>query len=205
MRILVADDHAVVRAGVRGLLAERPEWEVCGEAATGREAVAKAVQFRPDLVIMDMSMPDGDGLEATRQVREQVPECEVLVLSVYESEKFVRDVVAAGAKGYLSKTDTGQNLIQAVEAVGRHEPFFSSRIAYLLTQPPQIPAEELTPREREIVRLVAAGRTSNEIAKILRISKMTVETHRSRVMQKAELGSVAELVRYAIREKLLEP
>ena len=143
-------------------------------------------------------------LEATRQIRARLPDCEVVILSVHESDQLVREVIAAGARGYVLKTDAGKNLVQAVEAVSRHEPFFSARVAYRLTAEPAAGNQPLTRREREIVRLVAGSKTSKEIAAALGISTLTVETHRARVMKKLDLHSVADLVRYAIREKLAE-
>jgi DNA-binding NarL/FixJ family response regulator len=205
LRILIADDHEVVRAGVRGLLANRPGWQVCAEAGSGREAVAQAEQHRPDLVIMDVSMPDGNGLEATKQIRERVPGCEVLVLSIHESNQLIREIVAAGARGYVLKTDAGRELMQAVETVSQHQPYFTSRASAALLPKPAAEKAALTPREREIVALVALGKMSKEIAAELGISPLTVETHRNNAMHKLNLHSVADLVRYAVREGLIVP
>lgn len=205
LRILVADDHAVVRAGVRSLLAERSEWQICDEACTGRETVQKADQLNPDVVIMDFTMPDGDGLDATRQIRAKHPECEVLVLSVHHSAQLVREVIDAGARGYVLKTDAGRDLLTAVETVSHHEPFFTPSVNYILSQHLDRGKTSLTPREREIVSLVASGKTSKEIASDLNISVLTVETHRAHILKKLDLRSASDLTRYAIREKLVDP
>ncbi len=205
LRILVADDHDIVRAGLRALLTEQPSWQLCGEAATGREAVAQAEQLQPDVAILDLTMADGDGLEATRQIRQRVPQCEVLILSVHESSQVAREIVAAGARGYVVKNDAGQELVQAIEAVSKHQPYFSPRVGYLLSREPETNAPTLTGREREIASLIAAGHSTKQIATRLGISPLTVETHRSNLMHKLGTRSVADLVRYAIREKLIEP
>jgi len=214
IRILLADDHEVVRRGLIALLATRPDWQVCGEAQNGREAVALAVKLKPSLAILDLSMPELNGLEATRQIRKEVPETEVLVFSMYESEEFVRDLLAAGARGYVLKSDVAAQLLTAVETVARHKPFFTSEVAERVLEgflklgelsPGDSGAGILTPREREIVQLLAEARSNKEISTILAISVKTVETHRASIMRKLGISSIVDLVHYAIRNNLVSP
>jgi DNA-binding NarL/FixJ family response regulator len=215
IRILLADDHEVVRRGLSALLATRPDWQVCAEAQNGREAVALAVRHRPNLAILDLSMPELNGLEATRQIRKEVPETEVLVFSMYESEQFVRDLLAAGARGYVLKSDVAAQLLTAVETVARHKPFFTSEVAervlegFLklgeLSSDDGSSAGILTPREREIVQLLAEARSNKEVSTILGISVKTVETHRASIMRKLGISSIVDLVHYAIRNNLVTP
>jgi DNA-binding NarL/FixJ family response regulator len=214
LRILVVDDHAVVRRGVRALLEGHPGWEVCGEAGTGREAVEKAGRLKPDIVVLDLSLPELNGLEATRQILRESPRTEVLVLTMHHSEELAQQVLQAGARGYILKSDAGESLIAAVETLVRREPFLTPRLAELVLeryvrgpggQEGELAAGVLlTPREREVVLLVAEGRSSKMIASALGISVKTVETHRTNVMRKLRLRSVSELVRYAIRNGLVE-
>jgi DNA-binding NarL/FixJ family response regulator len=215
IRILLADDHDVVRRGLSALLASRPEWQVVGEASNGREAVSLAVKLRPNVAILDLSMPELNGLEATRQIRKEVPETEVLVFSMYESEQFVRDLLAAGARGYVLKSDVATQLLTAIETVGRRKPFFTSDVAervlegYLklgeLSGADGSPGGILTPREREIVQLLAEARSNKEVSTILGISVKTVETHRASIMRKLGISSIVDLVHYAIRNNLVSP
>jgi DNA-binding NarL/FixJ family response regulator len=214
IRILLADDHEVVRRGLIALLATRPDWQVCGEAQNGREAVALAVKLKPNLAILDLSMPELNGVEATRQIRKEVPETEVLVFSMYESEEFVRDLLAAGARGYVLKSDVAAQLLTAVETVARHKPFFTSEVAERVLEgflrlgelsPSDSDAGILTPREREIVQLLAEARSNKEISTILAISVKTVETHRASIMRKLGISSIVDLVHYAIRNNLVSP
>ena len=214
IRILLADDHEVVRRGLIALLATRPDWQVCGEAQNGREAVALAVKLKPNLAILDLSMPELNGVEATRQIRKEVPETEVLVFSMYESEEFVRDLLAAGARGYVLKSDVAAQLLTAVETVARHKPFFTSEVAERVLEgflrlgelsPSDGDAGILTPREREIVQLLAEARSNKEISTILAISVKTVETHRASIMRKLGISSIVDLVHYAIRNHLVSP
>jgi DNA-binding NarL/FixJ family response regulator len=214
VRILVADDHSIVRRGVRALLETHPGWKVCGEAATGAEAVRQAKKLRPDVAVVDITMPDLNGFEATRQIRAAVPQTEVLVLTVHESEQALREVLDAGALGYVSKSDLDLNLSTAIESILRHKPFLSSRVSemmlerYLKGDVPPKPAATgsapLTPRQREIVRLLAEGKTNKEVALALGISVKTAETHRNNIMRKLQLRSFSHLVRYAVRYKLVE-
>jgi len=212
---LLVDDHQVVRRGVAGLLRDaRPEWEVCGEASTGREAVAAAANLRPDIVVMDISMPEMNGLEATRAILKDNPGTEVLILSMHESEQLVHDVLSAGARGYILKRDAGNDLIAAMEAIRQHKLFFTSGVSevvlsgYLGRGAAEVradgPSSRLSPRELEIVQLVAEGKSNKEVANILDIAVKTVESHRANIMEKLGLHSVTELVRYAIRNNIVE-
>jgi len=214
-RILIADDHEVVRRGMRVLLESQPGWEVVGEAANGRQAVEMAMALRPDVVVLDITMPELNGLEATRQMREAVPQTQVLVLTVHESEQVAREVLDAGARGYVLKSDAGRDLIAAVDALRQHKPFFTSSVATMVLEgylrgperaaPGEAPPRRLTPREREVVQLIAEGKTNKEVAETLGISVKTAEAHRTNVMRKLDLHSVSELVRYAVRNKMVEP
>jgi len=216
LRILIADDHEVVRRGVRVLLEAQPGWAVCGEAANGREAVAAAEREQPDVAVLDIGMPELNGLDATRQIRHAAPHCEVLILTLHESEQVVREVLNAGARGYVLKSDAGRDLIGAVDTVSRHKPFFTTAVADLVVQrygqrdpvtadAPRTVRGRLTPRQREIVQLLAEGKSNKEVAGHLGISVKTAETHRNNIMRALSFHSMSELVRYAIREKLAEP
>ena len=213
VRILVADDHEVVRRGVCALLEGHAGFEVCEEAVDGREAVEEAKRSLPDVVILDIGMPGLNGFDAARQIRNVSPDSEVLILTMHESEQVIREVLAAGARGYVLKSDAGRDLITAVEALSRHKTFFTSRVAEMVLQkyldgnPEQVKSEatSLTPREREVVQLVAEGRTNKEVATTLNISVKTAETHRTNIMRKLDCHSLSELVRYAIRNKIIDP
>jgi len=214
IRILVADDHEIVRKGLVGLLVQRPDWQVCAEAANGREAVRLAAKLRPNVAILDLSMPELNGLEATRQIRHEVPETEVLVFSMYENEQFVHDLLSAGARGYVLKSDVATQLLDAVEAVARHKPYFTSDVAEKVLEGflklGEISDDTgasgiLTAREREIVQLLAESKSNKEVSTILGISVKTVQTHRATIMRKLGINSVVELVHYAIRNNLVSP
>jgi DNA-binding NarL/FixJ family response regulator len=215
VRILVADDHEVVRKGLVALLAQRPDWQVCAEAMNGREAVKLALKFRPNVAIIDLSMPELNGLEATRQIRHDVPETEVLVFSMYENEQFVRDLLAAGARGYVLKSDVSTQLITAIETVARHKPFFTSDVAEKVLEgflklgdlTPEDTGTHgiLTAREREIVQLLAESKSNKEVSHLLGISVKTVQTHRATIMRKLGINSIVDLVHYAIRNHLVTP
>lgn len=216
VRILVADDHEVVRKGLMALLAQRPDWQICAEATNGREAVKLALKFRPNVAIIDLSMPELNGLEATRQIRHEVPETEVLVFSMYENEQFVRDLLAAGARGYVLKSDVATQLITAIETVARHKPFFTSDVAEKVLEGflklGDLTPEDaggahgiLTAREREIVQLLAESKSNKEVSLLLGISVKTVQTHRATIMRKLGINSIVDLVHYAIRNHLVTP
>ncbi len=211
VRILIADDHEIVRQGLRSLL-EKESWEVCAEYGSGREAVEGAKQLTPDIAILDISMPDLNGVEATQQISKQVPDTRVIVMTMHDSEELARRVLEAGARGYVLKSDAARDLANAVKAVMKGEPFFSGKISEMLlrgylTKPTQTQAEaipSLTPREREVVQLLAEGKSSKEVAAVLGTSPATVETQRAKIMQKLDLHSVTDLVRYAIRNHIIE-
>ena len=216
LRILLADDHHVIRRGLRSLLEEKPEWKVCGEASNGREAVEKAATLMPHIAVVDLSMPELNGLEATRQIVKRVPDTAVLIYTMDESEKVVHEVLSAGAKGIVLKTDLDSSLVQAVETVAQGKPFFTSRVAetvlkrYLAQGAAKDEAEgpnydALTPREREVLQLLAEGKSNKEVASILGISTRTAHTQHAEIMLKLQLKSLSDLVRYAMRNGLILP
>jgi DNA-binding NarL/FixJ family response regulator len=208
VRILVADDHEVVRRGVRRLLQCRPGWEVCCEASNGDDAVAAAELHHPDVVILDVMMPGLAGIAAARAIRARLPRTEVLVFTMHETDELLADALASGAQGYVLKSDPSRQLLAAVEALTHHAPYVTpsvsdgywSRGRRHGSQGPLL----LTSREREVVQLLARGHPNREVASTLGISVKTVETHRANVMRKLELGSIADLVRYAVRNRLVE-
>ncbi len=210
VRILVADDHEIVRHGLRRLIETQPGWEVCGEAASGREAVAKVRQLKPDVAVLDYRMPELNGAEATRQILKESPRTEVLILTMHDAEQLIREVLAAGARGYVLKSDAGRDLVAAVQALLAHKTFLSPGVSkvvlegYLRGAEVETRADLLTAREREVIQLVAEGKSNKEIAVSLNVSVKTVEAHRSHLMHKLNLSSVSELVRYAIRNKIVE-
>jgi DNA-binding NarL/FixJ family response regulator len=205
-RILIADDHAIVRLGVRALLSGQPGWQICGEASNGREAVAKAIELRPDIVLLDVGMPEMNGLEAARQIRRAVPTAQVLVLTVHEAEQLARDFAEAGARGYLLKSDAGRMLIEAIATLINHGTFFHghAEAALALPRDPLMTDRRLTPREREVLQLLAEGRSNKEVGVALNISTKTAETHRARLMSKLGVHSLADVVRYAIRNHIVD-
>lgn len=211
LRILLADDHEVVRQGVRKAIENEAGWEVCGEAADGRSAVALAGQLAPDVIVMDMGMPQLNGLEAARQIKRAQPAAEVLIFSGEASEQLIHDVFAAGARSYILKSDIGTHLIEAIRALGQHKHYFTDHISEVVfaryidgaSGAGKDKAEGLTPREREIVQLLGEGKSNKEVAAVLGISIKTVETHRAATMRKLRLDSFADLVRYAIRNKII--
>ena len=214
LRILLADDHAIVRRGLKELMEEHVGWSVCAEAATGREAVEMAVKHRPHVAVVDLTMPELNGLEATRRICQALPETEVLVFTMHESDELVRQVLSAGARGYLLKSDAADQLIPAVESLARHKPFFSGRISEVVldgflkaegAQAASPAIQRLTSREREIVQLLAEGHSNKRIAQLLDLSVKTVETHRAAVMRNLELSSLPDLVRFAIRSQIIQP
>jgi DNA-binding NarL/FixJ family response regulator len=211
LRILVVDDHAVVRRGVRSLLESRDGWEVCGEAMTGRDAVEQSRRLRPDVVVMDLSLPELNGLDATRHILKDAPETEVLVLTMHQSEELARDVLQAGARGYVLKSDADENLIAAVESLRQHKPFLTPTVTefvldgYIRDGADQDASRRVTAREREIIQLIAEGKSNKNAAAALKISVKTIEAHRANIMRKLHLRSVSDLVRYAIRNKIVQP
>ncbi len=215
-RILIADDHEIVRRGLKAIIAGQPDWEVVGEALTGREAVELARRLKPDLAIMDIGMPELNGLEATRQILKETPSTEVLILSMQESEQLIRELLDTGARGYVLKSDASRDLVAAVEALRQHKSYFTNKVSDMVltgflrrgsgpAEPEDAPRLRLTPREREIVQLLAEGKANKEVAQRLNISVKTAETHRARIMAKLNLRSIGELVRYAVRNGIVEP
>jgi DNA-binding NarL/FixJ family response regulator len=212
LRILIADDHTVVRAGLRALLESRAGWEVCAEAADGRDAVEKTTKFKPDVVILDIGMPLLNGVEAARQIHKSSPTSEILILTMHESDDLVQQVVEAGARGYILKDDADRVLLAAVDALRLHKPYFSIRVSDAAgaadssdptTESPKSSRSRITPREREILQLLAEGKSNKEVANLLNISVNTAEAHRANIMLKLDVHSLAELVLYAIRNKII--
>jgi DNA-binding NarL/FixJ family response regulator len=214
LRILVADDHHVVRTGLRALLESKSGWEVCAEAANGREAVEKAIALKPDVAVLDIGMPLLNGVEATRQIHKLSPKTEILILTMHDSDLLVQEVLEAGARGYILKDDADRNLLAAVDALRRHKPFLSSRVSDVASKAGPAVGDgqvrersyrnRLTPREREILQLLAEGKTNKEVAGLLGISVKTAETHRANIMLKLDFHSVTDLVRYAVRNKIIQ-
>ena len=209
VRLLLADDHEVVREGVRNILQSRPAWEVVAEAADGREAVRKAIETNPDVAIVDYSLPLMNGIEVTHQIRSRLEGTEVLIFTMYDTDIIIEQLLTAGACGYLLKSDASKSLMEAVESVANHEPYFTTKVAAtLLSSFLAQPKRSVTPisgRERSVVQLIAEGYTSKEVGELLHISRKTVESHRASVMHKLNLSSSAALVRYAIRNRIIEP
>src|SRR5262245_4008009 len=209
-RVLVADDHAIVRRGLRALVESHPDWEVCAEASNGREAFQMVAELGPDVAIVDIGMPVLNGLEATRQIVQTHPRTEVLILTMHQSDEVVREVLKAGARGYVLKSDADQHLIAAIEMLLQHKPFLTSNVTdavltkYLNGDLVDEPDSRLTPREREIVQLLSEGRSNKEVAVELDISTRTVETHRANIMHKLGVGSLSDLLHYAIRNRIVE-
>ena len=214
LRILIADDHDVVRRGIKSLIESRPEWVVCDEAHSGREAVAKSEERKPDIVVLDISMPELNGLEAARRIRKVSPDSEILILSMHYSDQLIREILDAGVRGFVVKSDSDRDLIIALETLANHKPFFTSMATEVMLtnfqRPGSLPApgemrtSRLTSREREIVQLLSEGKSSKEVASSLGISVKTAETHRANIMRKLEIHSVSELVRYAVRNQIIE-
>lgn len=219
LRILIADDHELARNGIRALLESHPGWEVCGEAKDGRETVELAVSLKPDLVLLDIGMPNLNGLEAARQILAIFPDVAILILTMHDSDNVVREVLRAGARGYLLKSDAGRDLVAAVEALQLQRTFFTTRVSqmvldgYLDRQTGNAGAismddgrteNSLTSREREVIQLLAEGKTSKEVAVTLNLSVKTAETHRTNLMRKLGLHSVADLTRYAVRNGIVQ-
>jgi DNA-binding NarL/FixJ family response regulator len=211
-RILIADDHEVVRRGIRALLESHPGWEVTGEAEDGREAVERTRDLKPDLVLLDIGMPNLNGIDAARQILANCPATPILILTMHHSEQVVREVLSVGARGFLLKSDAGRDLVTAVEAVQNHQTFFTSQVTEIVVdgylnsdrKPEPSSKNQLTPREREVVQLLAEGKTSKEVALALNLSVKTAETHRTNIMRKLDLHSVADLTLYALRNGIAQ-
>src|SRR5215203_440787 len=214
IRVLLADDHELLRKGVRALLESHPDIEVCGESANGVGAVDQAVALRPDVAVVDITMPEMNGLEVTKQIRLLAPETEVLIFSAHDSDALVREILGAGARGFISKADAASHLVAAVEAVSQRQLYFSSGVSDVFvksftqegTGQSDKPESKgpLSAREVEITEMLAQGKSNKEIASKLFISVRTVETHRRTIFQKLKINSLPELVRYAIRHGIMD-
>lgn len=217
LRILIADDHEVARQGIRALLESHPGWQVCGEAKDGRDAVEQAASTRPDLILLDIGMPNLNGLEAARQILANNPVVAILILTMHDSEGIVREVLRAGARGFLLKSDAGRELVVAVEALEAQRTYFTTRVSQMVLDGFLNREREatfdvtrdgatdiLTAREREVIQLLAEGRTSKEVAVTLNLSVKTAETHRTNLMRKLDLHSIADLTRYAVRNGIVQ-
>jgi len=213
LRILIADDHEVMRNGMQTLIEQEAGWKVCGTATNGQEAVEIAKKVKPAVVVLDMTMPELDGLEALRQIKCALPDTEVVIFSAHHSEEVIEQVFDAGAKSYIQKSDAGRHLVAAIKSVAQHKPFFTSEISQILfnkffsyssAKQQDEQQDALTSRERDVVRLLSEGSSNKEVASRLGISVRTVETHRGTLMRKLDLDSVAALVRYAIRNNIIE-
>lgn len=213
LRVLIADDHDIVRRGLRNLVESHPGWEVCADVRNGREAVDKAIELGPDIAILDINMPEMDGLTATRKIRAALPKTEVLILTQHNADAVVKQVLQAGARGYILKSDAGDELIKAVEALRLHKTYFTTTVSEALLESflksgavaDSGETALITPREREIVQLLAEGKSNKEVATKLDMSVKTVETHRANIMRKLDLHSLSELVLYAVRNRIIQP
>jgi len=213
VRILIADDHELVRRGIAAQVSQRPDWEVVAEATNGRDAAELALRLKPDLIVLDLTMPELNGLATAGRILAALPEARILILTVHDSEQLVREVLAAGARGYVLKSDAGRILMAALDALLEGGSFFTPKVGKMVldgflrnpASAEELLAGALSAREREIVQLLAEGKSNKEVATALGISVKTAETHRSNIMRKAGFGSLAELVRYAIRNRIIEP
>jgi DNA-binding NarL/FixJ family response regulator len=208
-RVLIADDHGVVRGGLRLLLELQPDIEVVGEAADGAEAVTRVLELRPDLAILDVSMPLLTGIQAAREIKAQAPAVDVLVLSMHDDERYVFEALKAGASGYVLKRAADQDLVDAVRSIARGEPFLTNAATETLVREWMAdaatgPREPLSPREQEVLKLIAEAHTNRAIGEILHLSEKTVESHRGNILRKLGMRDRVELVRYAIRRGLVE-
>jgi DNA-binding NarL/FixJ family response regulator len=215
LRLLVADDHEIVRTGLRSLLETQPGWQVTAEASDGREAVQKAKELKPDVAVLDLSMPSLNGLEAARQMLKNDARAKIVILTAFDSDAMIREVLDAGARGFVLKADASRDLVTAVNAVRSNKTFFTPKVAQMILdgyldkkprkQDPDAPRSRLTPRQREIVQLLAEGKSSKEVAVALGLSVKTAETHRANIMRRLDCHSVSELVRYAVRNAIVHP
>ena len=210
LKVLIADDHDLMRRGIKALIESQDSWIVCAEARTGREAVDKAESTKPDVAIIDISMPELNGIDAARRIKAVVPRTEVLILSIHYSDQVVRDVINSGIRGFVVKSDSERDLVMAVEALSKHRAFFTPLATQAMLNNLEKPEEaepaetRLTTREREILQLLSEGKSSKEVASVLNISVKTAETHRSNLMGKLGLHNVSELVRYAVRNRIIQ-
>jgi DNA-binding NarL/FixJ family response regulator len=208
LRILIADDHDVIRSGLRNVIESQTNWEVVAEAGDGKEAVSKAIETKPDVAVLDYSMPLINGAEVTRQIRGRLPATEVLIFTIHDDEMLVRELLSAGARGYVLKSDCRHQLIDAIGTVAAHKPFFSGKVSDVLLHSfltwSSWKEVVLNARETSIVRLIAEGHTNKEIASLLNLNDHAVDMHRSAIMRKLDLSSSAGIVRYAVRNDLVE-
>jgi len=211
-RILLVDDHPIVRDGVRALLKPDSYWQVCAEATTGQEAIEKATQLQPQVVLLDISLPDLDGFQVTREILKVVPQTKVLILTMHDSPQMLREAMSAGARGYLTKCATHHELRTALQAVLKNEYFLPSELTEAFVAGDFRPLalsraknvnRKLSPRQLEVIRLLAGGKSNKEVAGNLGISVKTVESHRAKIMQELELHSFSDLIRYAVRENIV--
>ncbi|MGA2020748.1 MAG: response regulator transcription factor [Candidatus Sulfotelmatobacter sp.] len=215
LRILIADDHEVVRRGLSALLQMQEGWEICGEASDGREAVEKAKQLKPDFIILDIGMPNLNGLAATRQLVQHNPSFKIIVLTITDSDHVIREALDAGARGFVLKSDAVRDLVSAIEALQRGQMFFTPRVNEMVLagflekgtvaprgMPPTFP--KLTPREKEVIQLLAEGKSSKEVATVLNLSTKTAETHRSNIMRKLGFHSIRDLILYAVKNNIIQ-
>jgi DNA-binding NarL/FixJ family response regulator len=215
LRILIADDHDIMRQGERAVIERQPGWEVCGLAANGRAAVALAIELKPDIAVLDMTMPELNGLDAAIQIKHHLPGTEIVMFTAHETDDLIRQAFEAGVKSFISKAEGHQLLVEAIESLARHKPYLTAKVSEILfsnilsradgRHGEAEPGERLTARERQIVQLIAEGKSNKEVADTLGISVRTAETHRANLLHKLNLNSVASLVRYAIRNNLIEP
>ena len=208
IRVLLADDHSIVRQGFRMILGAQDDMEIVGEAGNGREAVTMSEQLHPDVVVMDVAMPELNGIEATRRITEAAPHTRVLALSMHKDSVYVREILRAGARGYLLKDSIDVDLLNAVRAIAKGEGYLSPGVsdAVLSDYRKHVtdPLDLLSSREREVLQLIAEGKTNKEIATLLNLSVYTVDAHRGRIMEKLNLHSTSELVRFALRKGLID-
>lgn len=214
LRLVVADDHALMRRGICDLLEAEPGWEVVAQAVNGREAVDAVARTRPDVLVIDLAMPELNGLTAAREILRSFPKVEIVLLTMHNTDQTIREVLECGARGYVLKSDAEQDLIVAVKAVAQGKPFFTPSVAEVVLKGylrhnarPETPerAQELTTREREVVQLLAEGKGNKEVAVAMRVSVKTVEAHRSNINRKLSIRSTSELVRYAVRNSIVAP
>jgi DNA-binding NarL/FixJ family response regulator len=206
-QILIADDHDVVRRGLRAILEQLPDWKVVAEARDGREAIKLALETKPDVAIVDHGLPVLNGVEVTRQLRARLPRTEVLIFTMHDSDALLQDVLRAGARGFMLKSDADDYLVAAVRAVSQHKPFFTGRVSEKMLQNFLSTSNSesiLTPREKSVVQLIAEGRTNKEMAELLCLSAKTIESHRASVLQKLNLLTTADIIRYAVRNNLVD-
>ncbi|MDE3197145.1 MAG: response regulator transcription factor [Acidobacteriota bacterium] len=208
IRILLADDHAVVRQGFKAILGQQADMTIVGEASNGREALAVAQETSPDVIVMDVAMPELNGMEATRRLAAAVPNARILALSMHKDAIYVREMLKAGARGYLLKDSGEHDLLEAVRAVSRGGEYISPALQPALSSVWRVagatPLDQLTSREREVLQLIAEGKTNKEVAALLNISAFTVDAHRGRIMEKLNVHNVNELVRFAVRNGLVD-